>query len=319
MSSTLLVVALLLIASLGIGCTSGPRPAEFNSPDEAANTFVTALRNRDRPELNRILGAEAVEALDSGDTVADQAAREKFLAAYDQKNELIRSSDDKIVVLNVGEQNWPLPIPITNDNKTGKWFYDPRAGVEEMVNRRIGQNELDVIEVCRAIVDAQREYATMDPNGDGVPEYARKIISDPGQRNGLYWETKEGEAPSPLGPLVADAVEQGYGKNRTADSAPRPYHGYYYRLLTSQGPNAQGGAMDYEIQGRMIGGFGVVAYPADYGDSGIMTFIVNHDGVVYQKDLGDDTEKLAKAMTTFDPGPGWTIATPVEETLTPAK
>ena len=299
-----LLAALLLFGSTG--CKSTQQTEQFTTPDEAARTFVSAVRTNDQAELKRLLGAEAVDALDSGDEVADQQMRQRFLARYDEKNFLVRSSDDQIAVLSVGANEWPMPIPIVKDDKSGKWYFDTPAGIEEIVNRRIGQNELDVIEVCQAIVDAQRDYAMLDPNQDGVPEYARKIISDPGKRNGLYWETPPGEPSSPLGPLVADAVEEGYSKNRTSDSAPRPYHGYFYRLLTSQGPHASGGALDYEVKGFMIAGFGVVAYPADYGDSGVMSFIVNQDGVVYQKDLGDDTARVAKAMTSFDPGDGWT-------------
>ena len=312
---TAITAAILLIAAIGSGCSSTSKPTEFTTPDKAAQSFVSALRTRDRAQLTRMLSADALDSLNSGDDVADQQMRQRFLDAYDQKNLLIRSSDDQIVMLTVGQKDWPLPIPIVKDRNSGKWHFDAEAGVEEIVNRRIGQNELDVIEVCRAIVDAQRDYAMLDPDQDGVPEYARKIISDPGQRNGLYWETAPGEPPSPLGPLVAEAVEEGYGKNPATNGEPRPYHGYFYRLLTSQGPAATGGAMNYEVQGHMLAGFAVIAYPADYGDSGITSFMVNQEGVVYQKDLGDDTERIAKSMTTFDPGSGWTKV----DSTTPSK
>jgi hypothetical protein len=175
--------------------------------------------------------------------------------------------------------------------------------MDEIVNRRIGRNELDVIEVCKAIGDAQREYATQDHNSDGIPEYARKFISDDGQKNGLYWPTKEGEPQSPLGELAAEAQAQGY--KASATNEPRPYHGYYYRILTAQGKDAQGGARSYEVNGKLIGGYAVVAWPADYGSSGIMTFISNYEGDVYQKDLGDDTDKLARAMTEYNPDSSW--------------
>lgn len=312
-TTLVLLAALLLFGSTG--CKSTQPTAQFATPDEAAQKFVSAVRTNNQAELKRLLGADAVDALDSGDEVADQQMRQKFVARYDEKNFLVRSSDDQIAVLSVGANEWPMPIPIVKDGKSGKWYFDTPAGVEEIVNRRIGQNELDVMEVCLAIVDAQRDYTMLDPDQDGVPQYARKIISDPGKRNGLYWETSPSEPSSPLGPLVAGAVEEGYGKNRTANSEPRPYHGYFYHLLTSQGPHAPGGAMDYEVKGFMIAGFGVVAYPADYGDSGIMSFIVNQDGVVYQKDLGDDTARTAEAMTSFDPGPGWTRV----DSTTPAR
>jgi hypothetical protein len=191
------------------------------------------------------------------------------------------------------------------DDASGKWRFDTAAGKDEILNRRIGQNELDVIQVCNAIVDAEREYAQRDPQGTGLPVYADRVISDEGQRNGLYWKTSENEEPSPLGPLVAAAVKEGYGMRKSAAEAPKPYHGYYYRLLKEQGPNAPGGAMNYVIKGKLIGGFAVMAYPADYGNSGIMSFIVNQDGVVYQRDLGPESASVATATTAYDPGPDW--------------
>lgn len=272
----------------------------FDTPEQAITAAISALRTSDKPALKSIFGPEADEVLSSGDEVADQNRIGKFLRLYDEKHELQKKNEDVILV--VGKDAWPMPVPIVKDD-SGKWYFDTDAGKEEMLNRRIGQNELDVIQVCEAIVDAQQDYAHMDPMGTGIPEYAAKFISDDGKKNGLYWPTKEGETPSPLGPLVADAVEQGYKASPT--DAPRPYHGYYYRMLKSQGPNAKGGALDYVINGRMIGGFGAIAYPADYGNSGIMSFIVNYEGVVYQKDLGAETEKIAKEVQSFDPGEGW--------------
>ena len=191
----------------------------------------------------------------------------------------------------------------------------PRRGEEEILNRRIGRNELTVIQVCQAIADAQLEYAERDPDGDGIPEYAQKFISDPGKKNGLYWKTSEGETPSPLGALVAGAAEKGYTSRTTADGSPQPYQGYFYRMLTSQGANAPGGAYGYIINGQMIGGFAVLAYSAEYGNSGIMTFMVDAHGVVYQKDLGNDTKQTAIAMSAFDPDPSWkkVEASPPEE------
>jgi len=264
--------------------------------------MVKALRANDKATLDRLFGPDAEELLTSGDEVADKNRINKFLAAYDEKHQL-QEHDGRVTLL-VGNKDWPLPVPIVKDD-SGKWHFDSEAGKEEILNRRIGQNELDVIRVCEAIVDAQKEYAQRDPDGNGVPEYAPKFMSDNGKKNGLYWPTAEGEQPSPLGKLVADAVEQGY--TATTTPTPRPYHGYCYRMLKAQGPNARGGAMDYVVNGMMIGGFAAVAYPADYGNSGIMTFMVSFDGTVYQKDLGPDTEKIAKAMEQFDPGPGWQI------------
>jgi hypothetical protein len=220
------------------------------------------------------------------------------------------------MTLVVGSQDWPLPIPIVKNPDNGKWSFDTDAGKDEIVNRRIGRNELDVIEVCKAIVDAEQDYAHSDPDNDGVPEYAQKVISDPGKRNGLYWEAGPNEPQSPLGPLVANAVDEGYSTSPNPSGEPRPYHGYCYHLLSSQGPNATGGAIDYVVNGRMIGGFGVIAYPADYGNSGIMSFIVNHEGIVYQKDLGEDTTRIAKAISAYDPGPGWQRAESAATTRT---
>ena len=206
---------------------------------------------------------------------------DNFVASYDEKHSLT-SNDDGSKTLVVGDNDWPLPIPIIKDPKKDSWLFNTAAGKEEILNRRIGHNELFTIEVCRAIVDAQKDYARMDPNGDGIPEYAEKFLSDPGDKNGLYWKTNEGEPPSPLGPLVADASAEGY--KRDANNASPPYHGYHYRMLMSQGANAPGGAYDYIINGKMIGGFAVVAWPAQYGNSGVMTFIVSLAGDVYQKE-----------------------------------
>jgi hypothetical protein len=283
-------LTIVLIALLAVGCAN-PQ-TRFASPDDAVQSLVTAVRADDQTQLKQIFGSESDEILSSGDDVADQQTRERFLAAYDLKHQLVTNTDGT-VTLNIGDSDWPMPIPLVKDTNSSQC-------------RRIGRNELDVIQVCQAIVDAQREYAERDPNGDGVREYALKFISDSGKKNGLYWETAEGEAPSPLGPLVGSAVEEGYTAARAqGDDAPRPYHGYYYRILTSQGPSAPGGALSYLVGDKLIGGFAVIAWPADYGNSGIMTFIVNHRQVVYQKDLGDNTDKLARAITSFDPAPDW--------------
>jgi hypothetical protein len=204
-------------------------------------------------------------------------------------------------VLQIGAEEWPFPIPIVKRGE--KWSFDTGKGKEELINRRIGRNELNTIQTCLAYVDAQREYVVKDRDGDGLFEYAQKLRSDPGKKNGLYWEAKTSEGQSPLGPLFAAAQEKGYSK--AAGGKPVPYHGYYYRILTAQGKSAPDGAYDYLVRGNMIGGFALVAYPAKYGASGIMTFIVNHDGVVYQKDLGKKTEKAAQAMKVFNPDSTW--------------
>jgi hypothetical protein len=295
--------ALIVAASLSTtACTL--RQERFSSPEEAARALVDASKSEQSDVVRRILGRGADEVLSSGDEVADRQARDKFLKAYDEKHELVTEPDGS-TTLQVGRDDWPMPIPLVKS--FGSWRFDTHRGKEEILNRRIGRNELSVQQVCLAIVDAQREYISQDRNGDGVREYARKVISDPGQRNGLYWETRADEPPSPLGPLVADAVEEGYGGAKTQSGEPRPYHGYYFKLLQSQGPDAPGGARDYVLKGKMTEGFAVVAWPAEYGNSGVMTFLVNHQGVVYERNLGRRTPSIASAMTTFDPDGRWNI------------
>lgn len=293
-------LVVVLAAILG-GC-AGHKEATYDTPDAAVQALVSALRSADDARLLEVLGPEGDDVINSGDPVADRSAAERFLAGYDEKHELVDDPNGDMT-LNVGPQDWPFPIPLVKGSKG--WSWDTAAGKDEILSRRIGANELSTIQVCLAIGDAQQDYVALDPSGDGVPQYARKIMSDPGKRDGLFWPVAEGEAPSPLGPLAADAAGEGYTARQPGD-APRPYHGYFYHLLTSQGPTAIGGAMDYVQNGMMIGGFGVVAWPASYGNSGIMSFIMNQDGVVYQKDLGPGTNEIAGAMTSFDPGDGWT-------------
>jgi hypothetical protein len=235
----------------------------------------------------------------SGDPVSDKERRKKGIEAFDRKNSLVKEGEKMVLV--IGENDWPFPIPLVKQGE--KWIFDTEAGRVEILNRRIGQNELSTIRTMHEIVDAEREYAMVDRDGDGLVEYAGKFLSDPGKKNGLYWQTKEGEEPSPLGELVAKAKAGGYTKGST--QKPEPYNGYYYLMLNKQGKNASGGAFDYVVKGKQIAGFAVVAYPAKYGNSGVMTFMVNQDGVVYQKDLGRNTEKAAKAVKKFDPDKTW--------------
>jgi Protein of unknown function (DUF2950) len=316
-SRRMLVTAVFTILCIGLashGCTSTPKPpAEssdddqqtFASPDEAVTVLVSALRSMDSSKLQAIFGKEGSDLLSSGDPISDRQTADRFLRAFDEKHRLTTNDDGSVTIV-VGNADWPMPIPIVRDDDGKGWVFDTATGREEIINRRIGRNELDVIETCKAICDAQAEYAGSDPDGDGVPAYARKFISDPGKRNGLFWPTEAGQAPSPLGPFIAEAAAEGYSAAPHVDDEPRPYHGYFYRIVTAQGPNAPGGAMDYVVGDKLLFGFAVVAWPAEYGNSGIMTFIVNYDGVVYQRDLGNDTDKTARAMTAFDPGPGWT-------------
>ncbi len=272
----------------------------FASAEEAVTAFIAAMKANDDNELLAILGPTAKELIFSGDPVMDKQRKERFVSSFDRKNSLSNEGDRMVLV--IGEQDWPFPIPLVK--KGDLWFFDTKAGMEEILNRRIGENELNTIQVMLAIVDAQREYAMNDRDGDGIFEYADKFRSDPGKKNGLYWTTKEGEAPSPLGELVVQARAEGYTK-AGSKSNPVPFHGYYFRLLKKQGKHATDGAFDYVVKGKQIGGFAVVAYPATYGNSGVMTFVVNHDGVVYEKDLGKETAKTAKAMTAYDPDKTW--------------
>jgi hypothetical protein len=306
----LVCVAILLATTmfLASGCTQekptadAPEQKTFDSADKAADALVKAIRDWSPEEFKAILGPEAEDVLSSGDDIADRKAGAKFLAAYDEKHRWTIDSDMRFTMV-VGNADWPMPIPVVKNEKE-RWYFDSEAGKDEIINRRIGRNELNVIQVIQAAVDAQREYAAMNPNGSNVPEYAQKIMSDTGTKNGLYWPTKEGEPSSPLGKAVADAVEEGYSAAPTT-SEPRPFHGYCYRILKSQGVSAAGGAQNYLVNGRMTGGFAIIAYPADYGSSGIMTFIISNHGVLYQKDLAEDTQKKAKATESFDPGVGW--------------
>jgi hypothetical protein len=291
-----------MVLPLLTGCANQAKSRAFTSPDEAVQTLASVLRAGDTSQLLSIMGPEAKEISSSGDKVADLQRRQRFLELYDQKHSLVAESDDRQTLV-VGESDWPFPIPIVKRGK--EWYFDAAAGKEEILNRRIGENELSAIQVCKAVCDAQREYALRDPDGDGVRGYARKFASDPGQRNGLFWRAAEGEPLSPLGLLAAAAAKEGY--TRRIDGLT-PYHGYYYRILESQGPGAPGGAVDYVVNDKMPLGFALVAWPAEYGSSGIMTFIMGPDGDVYQQNLGDETDAIATEMKAFDPGEGWTKA-----------
>jgi len=273
----------------------------FKTPEEATKGLMDAVKSNDTKELMAIFGPAAKELISSGDEVADKTGREQFVKDYEEKSNLEKETDNKVTLV-VGNREWPFPIPMVKKGET--WVFDTLAGKEELLNRRIGRNELDTIQTCMAYVDAQREYALKDRDSDKVREYAQKFGSTKGTKDGLYWEAKEGEEQSPLGSLAAEAVREGY-KGRKPGDKPSPYHGYYYRILKTQGKNAEGGAYDYVVNGKMIGGFALVAYPAEYGASGIMTFVVNHDGVVYEKDLGKETGKIAGAMTKYDPDKTW--------------
>ena len=281
--------------------TAKAQPKTFASPEEAVKALVDAMKTGDKAQLSAIFGPGSESLISSGDDVEDKAERERFLKNYEEKNSLEKKGDDE-VLLQVGKDDWPFPIPI---RRTGSaWSFDTKAGKEEILNRRIGRNELNTIDVLEAYVVAQREYATRDWDGDGVYPYAQKFGSTPGKKDGLYWKAGEGEEPSPLGPFAARAAQEGYTRKGKSEK-PSPYYGYYFKILKAQGKHAPGGAYDYVVKGNMILGFGLVAYPATYGSSGIMTFLVNQEGVVYQKDLGKGTAKAAGAMKRYDPDPTW--------------
>ena len=299
----LVAVAMFLLGTAPASQAAGMPQKSFSSPEEAVKSLVAAVRANDIKEMLAILGPGSRELISSGDDVADRAGRDKFLKAYDQMNTLQQESADKMV-LSIGADNWPLPIPIVKKGAT--WVFDIQKGKQEILNRRIGRNELHIMDVLHAYVDAQHEYATKDCRGDGKVEFAQRLISTEGKRDGLYWEAKEGEEDSPLGPLVARAAKEGY-----ANADLSPFHGYYFNILKGQGKHVDGGAYNYVVKGKMILGFALVAYPAEYGNSGVMTFILNQEGIIYQKDLGKDTKRRAEAMKIFDPDKSWTK---VEET-----
>lgn len=287
-------MALVALAAFSPALAAAPQQRVFSSPEAAVDALVAAARADRTAELVRMLGPDGRKLVMSGDPVADKEGRAKFVAAY-EKQHAINRTDDHNATLVVGDDQWPLPIPIVQQEAS--WRFDTKAGEQEILARRIGRNELSTIEVCRAYVDAQREYASKDRNRDGIVEYAQKFSSSKGKQDGLYWTARPGEPESPMGPLVAEAHAEGY--------THLPYHGYYYKILKGQGKSATGGAYSYMAKGRMIGGFALVAFPAQYGNSGIMTFLVNQDGVVFEKNLGPNTATIARAFTSFDPDATW--------------
>jgi hypothetical protein len=252
----------------------------------------------------RVVFGPAVEDLYNVDRVEATNDLRKFSAALMAKSRLSPLSSTNLV-LEVGDDAWPFPVPIVKGN--GGWYFDTEVGKDEILNRRIGKNELATLATVRAYVDAQREYASIDRDGGGVLKYAQKLRSTPGTHDGLYWPPEDGDI-SPFGPFVAGAQSQGYGLARKQSDEPAPFQGYYFKILTEQGKHAPGGKYKYIINGNMIGGFALVAWPAAYEDTGIMTFIVNQQGKVYQKDLGDNTDKIVRKMTAYDPDPSWTLS-----------
>jgi predicted small lipoprotein YifL len=294
------LTTLVLLASLVALTACARKPQNFDTPEAAVQALVEAAKTDGDRALLAVLGKEGKPIIDSGDEVADQNGRREFLEAYTAAHSLDTSTAD-VVTLEVGPDKWPFPVPIVKQD--GKWHFDTESGAEEIINRRVGENELDTIQSCLAYADAQREYYMRNPENDPFLHYAGRLISTEGKKDGLYWPAADGEEPSPIGEGFADARAEGYLQEGTMKGVP--FHGYIYRLLTRQGPNAAGGAYDYLVDGKLLGGFAAVAFPAEYGNSGVMTFMVNHDGVVFSKDLGADTAKLALAMEEFNPGQDW--------------
>jgi hypothetical protein len=295
----------IFVASIAVAFLLSPVSAQeakqgvFASPEVAMKALVEMFQTGDRKGLMVVLGPEGEDIIDSGDEVQDKNMRERFVKVYHERVDFVKEKEDRVSVI-LGNDNWPFSIPIMK--KGEGWVFDTKTGKEEVVRRRIGRNELNAIQVCTAYIEAQREYAGTDRERDGIIQYAQKIWSDPNRRNGLYWEPAEGEAPSPFGPFVARAAEKGY---TSKDEKPVPYHGYYFKILKGQGKDAPGGAYSYVINGHMVAGFAFVAWPAEYRVSGVMTFIVNQNGVVYEKDLGPKTKDTAKAMTRYNPDRTW--------------
>jgi hypothetical protein len=301
-------IAVLVVAAALVASWSTPLMAEesqklFASPEDALKGLVEAVKAHDKAAFRQIFGPSAKD-LRSSDEVQAAAEFDKFAKHVAEKTNIVKENDAKAII-HIGNENWPFPIPLVKKN--GQWFFDTEAGKEEILNRRIGEDELTAILVCRSYVEAQREYVLKDWDNDGILAYAQKLRSDPGKKNGLFWRHAPGEPTSPLGELVARARMEGYKKGKSVfKEKPVPFHGYYFEILTQQGKNAPGGKYAYIVNGNMVAGFALVAFPSNWGKSGVMTFIVNQQGKVYQKNLGPDTTKTAQEMKSYDPDETWT-------------
>jgi Protein of unknown function (DUF2950) len=294
-------LSLLVLISLG-ACSKSEKPSvpTFATPDDAGNALQAAGKADDQAALLAIFGPDSKELIFSGDPVEDKKVVDQFVAAYGVMHRWRKMADGSQILL-VGATNFPFPIPLRK-NDGGQWYFDTASGKEEVLSRRVGRNELAIIQVCQALAGAQQQYFSQLHDGSTTKQYAMKFISDPGKQNGLYWQSAEGQPQSPLGPLAAFATSEGYN---VKPDAHMPFHGYYFHMLAGQSDKAKGGAKDYMVNGKMVRGFAFVAYPAEYRNSGVMTFIMNQDGVLFQKDLGEKTAEIATAMTKFDPD-GWT-------------
>jgi hypothetical protein len=290
---------------LALALLGGPAaadPAVFESPEAAVEAVVSALEARDREALIAVFGPENEDVVLTGDPEDDRATWGEFLRDYRALSRINREGDD-LATLVIGRDLWPFPAPLVRD--AAGWHFDADAAREEVLLRRIGQNELDVIDLMRGYVEAQAAYRALDPDGDGLPTFAASVLSNEGARDGLYWPEEPDGPESPVGDFMARAAAEGYSVEGGPDEEPEPYLGYYYRILTRQGPNAPGGAMDYMVNGHMVAGHALIAFPAAYGDTGVMSFMVGERGVVYEADLGEDTLEEAAAIDSFDPGDGW--------------
>jgi hypothetical protein len=294
---------LLLILGIGLtGCQKTQKPSIqiFATPDEASNALIAAARSFDQTAALAMFGPDSKELIFSGDAVEDKNAATAFVERYGEMHRWRKLGDSSQILL-VGADNFAFPIPLKK-NADGQWFFDTAAGKEEILNRRIGRNELAIIDVCEAVAHAQNEYFSKLHDGATRKQYALKFISDPGKQNGLYWQSSPGQPESPLGPLVAFATAEGYSAKPDAHV---PFHGYYFHMLKGQTDRTRGGVKNYVVGGEMTGGFAFVAYPAEYGNSGVMTFTINQDGELLQKDLGKATTETANTMSEFDPDSGW--------------
>lgn len=298
--ATCLMLPVLFVSLSACNKANKPSYTEFASPDDASNALIQTAKSGNQNAILAIFGPDSKDIIYSGDAVQDKAAVAAFVTGYEQMHRW-RKMPGGAQVLLIGAQNFPFPIPL-QQNGAGKWFFDIAAGKEEILSRRIGRNELVVIDICGTLADAQADYYSRRHGDGSAAQYAPKFVSDAGKQNGLYWDSPEGQPKSPLGPLLVYATAEGY---KAKPDAHAPFHGYFFKMLTKQGTHAPGGAKDYVVDGKMTGGFAFVAYPAAYGNSGVMTFIINQDGVLLQKDLGKTTPEQATAMNEFDPDAGW--------------
>ncbi len=297
-----IIICIITIAAFSLSAPAqDTKQKTFKHPKQALKALINAARDNDTAALLAIFGPDGKDMISSGDAVADERGRQRFVRAAEEAIKFSRL-DDKTVLAVIGKDKWIFPVPLVKSGKA--WMFSTKDGKEEIINRRIGRNELNTVEVCLNYVAAQREYAAKDRNGDGVLQFAQHFLSNKDKKDGLYWEAAPGENMSPLGPLIARASEEGYSVKKE-NKKPTPYHGYYFKILKGQGENAQGGKIDYIQNGKMVAGFALEAYPAKYGVSGIMTFMVNQEGIVYEKDLGPKTEEISKEISRYDPDKTW--------------